>query len=168
MEGLEFVPGTTQGAWQWTWDWGTLSTYYLSARRPLVKWLGISSRGFHPKQLTGHVGKVSTSRNFLPNSILLWNFLCTLKNGDEKTLKQNEYSSKLAVIIWILRISYFAINDDRTVQFHVWLGIEHISGTSLEHHEVSNHTRLECLFNSLFRLTTATSTNPLCGNSTVT
>ena len=49
---------------------GCLIQYHLRTGRPLVKWLGISSRGFHPEQLTGHSAMVSSRQKFLPNSKL--------------------------------------------------------------------------------------------------
>ena len=57
-EGPGFAPGTLQGvlfpmaahhttlAWQWARDCGALFTYHQGAGRPLVPWLGISSRCF--------------------------------------------------------------------------------------------------------------------------
>ena len=47
-----------------------LIQYHLRTWRPLVKWLGISSRGFHPEQPTDHTVTVSSRRKFLPNSKL--------------------------------------------------------------------------------------------------
>ena len=49
---------------------GRLIQYHLRTGRPLVKWLEISSRGFHPEQPTGHTATVSPRRKFLPNSKL--------------------------------------------------------------------------------------------------
>ena len=49
---------------------GRLVQYHLRTGRPLVKWLEISSRGFHPEQPTGHTATVSPRRKFLPNSKL--------------------------------------------------------------------------------------------------
>ena len=48
VEGVLFpvVAYHTTRAWKWVRDW---LTYHLCARRPLVKWLGISSEGFHQK-----------------------------------------------------------------------------------------------------------------------
>ena len=77
-EGPGFAPGTLEGvlfpvaahhttlAWQWARDWGALFTYHLGAGRPLVA--GISSGGFHPKQVKGHTATVSSRRKSLPNS----------------------------------------------------------------------------------------------------
>ena len=42
--------------------------YHLGTGRPLVKWLKISSGGFHPKQLTSHIATVSSRWKFLANS----------------------------------------------------------------------------------------------------
>ena len=55
-----------------SYDVGPTSVQHFSASwegvgRPLVPWLGISSRCFHPKQLAGHTAMVSTRRKFLPN-----------------------------------------------------------------------------------------------------
>ena len=49
---------------------GRLVQYHLCTGRPLVKWLEISSRGFHPEQPTGHTATVSPRRKFFPNSKL--------------------------------------------------------------------------------------------------
>ena len=46
-------------ATQWARDWVVLFTYDLGAGNPLVKCLGMSGGGFHPKQLIGHIAKVS-------------------------------------------------------------------------------------------------------------
>ena len=47
---------------------GRLVPYHLRSGRPLVMWLGISSGGFHAKQVTGHTATVPSRRKFLPNS----------------------------------------------------------------------------------------------------
>ena len=38
---------------------GRIIQYHLRSGRPLVKWVEISSRGFHPEQPTGHTATVS-------------------------------------------------------------------------------------------------------------
>ena len=55
-------------AWQWAREWGTLFMYHLGAGRPLVKWLGVSSGGFHLKQLKGHTAMDFSRWKLLPNS----------------------------------------------------------------------------------------------------
>ena len=77
-EGPVFPLGTLQGvlftvaahhttlAWQWARDWGALFPYHLVMGGHLR--LGISSGGFHPKQVTGHTAMVSSRRKSLPNS----------------------------------------------------------------------------------------------------
>ena len=55
--------------WQWARDWSALfSTIYVPGGHLIVKWRGISSRGFHPEQPTGNTATVSSRRKFLPNS----------------------------------------------------------------------------------------------------
>ena len=51
---------------------GRLVQYHLCTGRPLVKWLEISSRGFHPEQPTGHTATVSPHSFQIRNS-LKWN-----------------------------------------------------------------------------------------------
>ena len=46
---------------------GRLIQYNLRTGRPLVKWLGISSKGFHPEQPTGHTATVSGPMAKLPS-----------------------------------------------------------------------------------------------------
>ena len=63
-----------------SYDVGPTSVQHFSASwegvgRPLVPWLAISSRCFHPKQLAGHTAMVSTRRKFLPNLEALWPLL---------------------------------------------------------------------------------------------
>ena len=42
---------------------GRIIQYHVRTGRPLVKWLEISSRGFHPEQPTGHTATVPQGEN---------------------------------------------------------------------------------------------------------
>ena len=50
--------------WQWPREWDPCPC----ALRPIVKWPGVSSEGFHPKQLTSHTAMDSSRRKLLSNS----------------------------------------------------------------------------------------------------
>ena len=76
-----------------------LIQYHLRTGRPLDKWLGISSRGFHPEQLTDHTTTVSSIRNSLK-----WNLTKDRSRGD--TLIQRPLAIPTEYILYNYHLLY--------------------------------------------------------------
>ena len=102
----------TLTAWQWARDWGALlSTIYVLEGHLLSGW-SLSSRGFHPEQLTGYTATVSPTRKFLPNSkltqvnlnsgSLLWGHINSKASGHSDRI----YSIWLSFIISMINHGY--------------------------------------------------------------